>query len=197
MPTLICGSAAAAVGVGYGLKKLETEQLPQAAALSATFFVATLVHIPMPPASVHLLLPGLMGLVLGWGAFPALAIGLLLQYLFFGHGGITTLGVNTINMGVPALVVYFLFGRLANRCRKQHVFVCGFAAGVLGVTLGCLMFSLTLWSSDQGLLKLAGATLAYHLPIALIEGLITGTALGFLRQVRPDILSAPVPAVEG
>ena len=40
-----------------------------------------------------LVLNGLMGLMLGWAALPAVFTALLLQAVFFGHGGYTTLGV--------------------------------------------------------------------------------------------------------
>jgi cobalt/nickel transport system permease protein len=43
--------------------------------LSATFFVASLIHVPVGPSSVHLIMSGLAGLVLGWTAFPALFVG--------------------------------------------------------------------------------------------------------------------------
>ena len=61
--------------------------------------MASSIYIPIPPASVHLILNGLLGVVLGYFAFPAILIGLLFQALVIGHGGLTTLGVNAAMMG--------------------------------------------------------------------------------------------------
>ncbi|MDS4073704.1 MAG: energy-coupling factor ABC transporter permease, partial [Defluviicoccus sp.] len=90
-PVLIGAAAATAVGVAIALKRLDSERIPQTAVLTAVFFVASLVHIPIGPTSVHPLLSGLMGLVLGWAAVPAVLVGLVLQAAFFGFGGITVL----------------------------------------------------------------------------------------------------------
>ena len=63
------GAAVAAAGTAIGLRKLDYEQMPRAAMLSATFFVASLIHLPIGFTSVHLVLNGLVGLILGWAAF--------------------------------------------------------------------------------------------------------------------------------
>ena len=98
--------------------------------LSAVFFVASLVHIPIGPTSVHPLLNGLMGIVLGWAAVPAILVALLLQAVFFGFGGITVLGVNVVNMAVPALVVAALIAPAIRRTgRPRMLFALGVAGG--------------------------------------------------------------------
>ena len=77
------------------LKKLRNEDIPKVGVLSAGFFVAGLIHVPIGFASVHLVLNGLVGIILGWLSFPAIFVGLLLQSIMFQYGGITALGVNT------------------------------------------------------------------------------------------------------
>src|SRR5512134_805693 len=108
-PVLIGGAAVAAIGVGVGLRSIEPERMPQVGLMSAAFFVASLIHVPLGPSSVHLLLNGLAGIVLGWAVFPAILIALLLQAVFFGYGGLTVLGVNVAVMAVPALVCSYAF----------------------------------------------------------------------------------------
>ncbi len=83
--------------------------IPKAALLTAAFFVASLIHIPIPPASVHLVLNGLLGALLGVFAFPAILIGLFLQAVMFGQSGLTTLGVNGVILGLPALAAAGVF----------------------------------------------------------------------------------------
>ena len=95
-PVLISGGALAAVGTAIGLRKLDYDHIAKAGMLSAAFFVASLVHVPIGPANAHLVLNGLVGLLLGWAAFPAILVALVLQAVLFQFGGITVLGVNTI-----------------------------------------------------------------------------------------------------
>ena len=91
-PVLMSSAALAAVGTGIGLKKLDYDQIAKAGMLSAAFFVASLIHVPIGPSNAHLILNGLMGILLGWAAFPAILVALVLHGVFFQFGGITTLG---------------------------------------------------------------------------------------------------------
>ena len=84
-------------------------QVPKASLLTAAFFVASWIHIPTPLATVHFVLNGLLGVLLGWLAFPAILIGLLFQTVMFQHGGLSTLGVNALIMGIPALLAHGVF----------------------------------------------------------------------------------------
>ena len=64
--------------------------IPRIALMTAAFFVASLIHVPIGPTSVHLLLNGLVGVLLGWRSALAIAVGLLLHGL---PGGETDHGV--------------------------------------------------------------------------------------------------------
>ncbi len=105
-PVLVTGAALAATGISVGLKKMDYEKIPQVAVLSAAFFVASLIHVPMGPSSVHLILNGINGLLLGWLCFPSILVALALQAILFQFGGITVLGVNTRTMARPAVIGY-------------------------------------------------------------------------------------------
>ena len=109
-PVLITGAVVAAGAVAYGLKKLDPRQVMMAAILGAAFFVASLIHIPVGPSSVHLLLNGLLGVLLGWSAVPVIFVGLLLQAILYGFGGLTVLGVNTATMGLGEFCWCVIFG---------------------------------------------------------------------------------------
>ncbi|NEP84673.1 MAG: cobalt transporter CbiM, partial [Okeania sp. SIO3B3] len=108
------GYAVTTAATWYAMKQINKSEnpradVPKAALLTAAFFVASWIHIPVPPTSVHLLLSGLLGVVLGWYAFPAILIGLFFQAVMFQHGGLTSLGVNAAMLGIPALMGHFLF----------------------------------------------------------------------------------------
>ena len=49
-PVLISGIALAAAGTAIGLKILDYDRIPRAAILSASFFVASLIHVPIGPS---------------------------------------------------------------------------------------------------------------------------------------------------
>src|SRR5437868_12150512 len=98
------GFAVAALLVAVGLWRLAETEIPRLALFTAAFFVASLIHLRVGPTSVHLLLNGLVGVVLGWRSGLAVAVGLLLQATLIGHGGFTALGVNTCVMTLPALL---------------------------------------------------------------------------------------------
>ena len=106
---LLAGTVAAAAGTMLGLRRLDEDQIPKAAVLGSAFFVASAIQVPIGPSSVHLVLSGLMGLVLGWAVFPTVLVGLTLQAVFFGIAGPTVLGINTLVMALPGVVCYYLF----------------------------------------------------------------------------------------
>jgi cobalt/nickel transport system permease protein len=186
-PVLISGIALAAAGTAVGLKKLDYDRIPQAGILSAAFFVASLVHVPIGPSSVHLVLNGIVGLLLGWGAFPAILVALTLQAVFFQYGGITTLGVNTVIMAVPALVCYLCFGWLMQR-RSSVALSGAFACGFFSVFLGALLAGASLLFTNADFLEASGMLVAAHVPVMIIEGIITAFCVAFLRKVQPNML---------
>jgi cobalt/nickel transport system permease protein len=143
-PVLVAGAAITVVGCAVGLKKMDYDRIPQVAILSSTFFVASLVHVPIGPSSVHLLLNGITGLLLGWAAFPAILVALTLQSILFQFGGITALGVNTVNVVVPALVCFYMFNYAV---RRENTFISlgsAFACGFLAVFLTSIMVGVSL-----------------------------------------------------
>ena len=167
-PVLLGGAALAAGGVALGLRKLDYERVPQVAVLSSVFFVSSLIHAPVGPASMHLVLNGLTGVILGWAAFPAILVALFLQAVLFGYGGLTALGVNTLNMALPAVVCYYLFRRPVRRAvSKPAVFGIGAATGMVAIVLSTLMTGLALLASGEALkgpaVVMAGALLLTEL----------------------------------
>ena len=186
-PVLISGVALAAAGTAIGLKKLDFERIPRAAILSAAFFVASLIHVPVGPSSVHLILNGIVGLILGWGAFPVILVALVLQAVFFQFGGITTLGVNTIIMAAPAVFCYYLFGGLVRK-RPGIALPAAFACGALSVFLGGILVGVALIFTEENFLKVSYLVVAAHVPVMIIEGLITAFCVAFLRKVQPEML---------
>ncbi|MFH2124247.1 MAG: cobalt transporter CbiM [Pseudomonadota bacterium] len=186
-PVLLGGGALTILGTAVGFRKLHYERIMTVALLASTFFVASLIHIPIGPGSVHLLLGGLMGLILGWAAFPAILVALLLQALFFQYGGLLVLGVNTFNMAAPAVLCGLVLKPWLHKGKTRQL-TAGFLAGFCSIMFSALLTAGALWFSDKGLSHAAAILLASHLPVMLIEGCITLFIIGFLARVQPEIL---------
>ncbi|MHB9075371.1 MAG: cobalt transporter CbiM [Desulfobaccales bacterium] len=187
-PAVLAGGAGlAVVGCAIGLKKLDYEAIPRVAILSAAFFVASLIHVPVGPVGAHLVLNGLMGLLLGWMAFPAILIALFLQALLFQFGGLTVLGVNTVTMAAPAVICFFVF-RSFLRGQGGIATAAAFACGALAILLSGLLVAAALITTGQAFLKVAELVLLAHIPIMIIEGIITLFIFQFLKKVRPEML---------
>ena len=148
--------------------------LPKVAVLAASFFVAALVHIPLGPTSVHLLLPGLVGALLGPSAFLAVTLGLVLQSLLFQFGGLTALGGNALLMGLPALAWGLLFQLGKGKSLRRQMLVGGLCGG-LGIAGSALILAVLLAASGEDFLGVAKLALAAHLPVAVIEALAAAT----------------------
>jgi cobalt/nickel transport system permease protein len=181
------GVALTAVGVGIGLRKADYSRLTTAAVLSSTFFVASLVHVPLGPGSVHLVLNGLLGLFLGWLAFPALLVALLLQAILFRYGGIAVLGVNVFNMAFPAVVCYYAFRPLLGRSNRLRT-IGAFCCGALSVAGAALCTALALCLTDEGFWTSAVILLAAHIPVMMVEGVVAVLIAAFIAKARPELL---------
>lgn len=189
-PVLIGGAVATAGGIALGLRALPLERIPAAGVISAAFFVAALIHVPVGPSSVHLMLNGLAGLILGWAAFPALFVGLVLQTVFFGFGGLTVLGVNALDIALPAVLVGILFGRLVAHAPPLWAAIWGGIGGALSIALTTLMVASALALSGREFLAAAHLVLVAHLPLMVVEGVLTGFAVMLARKVKPDLFTA-------
>jgi cobalt/nickel transport system permease protein len=187
---LAAGGALTLAGTAWGLVKLEYEKVPKAAVLASAFFVVGLIHFPFLGTSAHLLLNGLVGLVLGPAAFPVFLISLLMQALLFMHGGFVTIGVNVVNIALPAVLIYFLFHRLLikNEGRAVVVYLIGFIAGALSFGLSAALTSLTLYFSNPEKLSATAKIFAVsHIGLVVFEGIVTGSIVSFLIKVKPEI----------
>ncbi len=186
-PVLGTGMALAVAGTAIGLKTLKEDKIPQAAILSAAFFVASLIHVPIGPSSTHLILNGILGLMLGWAAFPCILIALLLQGVLFQFGGITTLGVNTVNVALPAVLCYYVFARFIHR-QGAAAFIAAFTCGFLSVFLTAILVGVSLMFTQESFLEVSVAVVVAHIPVMIIEGFVTGFCVSFLKKVQPELL---------
>lgn len=187
-PVLAGGAALTLVGTAIGLRRLDYDRIPHVAMLSAAFFVASLVHVPIGPSSVHLILNGLVGILLGWTAFPAIIVGLFLQALLFQYGGLTTLGVNGVIMAFPAVVCFYAFRSGVRSERLTVSVLASFLSGFVAVLVGGLLVALSLVFTGEHFTAVAKLVVVAHMPVMIVEGLITAFCVRFFKRVKPEIL---------
>ena len=178
----VTGYIITAIILFFTLRKMKADDIPRISIVTSAFFVASLIHVPIGPTSVHLILNGLMGILLGIYSYPAIFIGLLLQALLFQHGGITTLGINTIDMGIPALIAYYLF-----RIRKNPI-MAGISCGI-AVFLAVLLTSVVLILSGAEYYEVAILLFTAHIPVALIEAIVSAFVVATLLKVKREVIA--------
>jgi cobalt/nickel transport system permease protein len=173
--------------------RVREEEVPRIGVLTAAFFVGSSIHIKLVllPTSVHLILNGLVGVVLGRRAPIAVTIGLLLQYLLVAHGGQTTLGINGAIVGIPAVLAgwsYPLLRRIGVGPFTRG-FILGSAAAAGAVVLN---FVVLLFGGKENWSTLAKLVLVAHIPVVLIEGLMLAVIVRYLEKVKPEMLGSEV-----
>jgi cobalt/nickel transport system permease protein len=182
------GLALTAGALWVSVRRFDERLVPQIAVMTSLFFVAASIPLPLGFTSVHLLLVGLMGIVLGWLSIPALLVALFLQFVLLGTvGGITTLGVNTLTMGAGALVSRWVFQAL-RRGGKTVVCPQAFVASLVGVTCSGVAFMGVMATAGKDIESVARWVFLAHLPVMVLDGLVTQAAVSFLARVKPEMI---------
>jgi ABC-type Co2+ transport system permease subunit len=182
------GLAAAGAAVVLASRRLDEKRIPEVAVLTAVFFVAALVHVPVPPTSIHLSLAGLLGIVLGWLSLPAVFVALLLQRVFLGHGGLSTLGVNTLTMGAGCIASWLVFLSLERHLFARRAPAAAFIASAVGSVASAAVFVLAMALGGEGLLQVALLCLVPSLLLAVVEGAVTASTVAFLLRAKPELV---------
>ena len=167
------------------------------AGATSLLFAGTLLPLPVPVvgATSHICLTPVLALVVGvrrivWPTFFVL----LLQAVFFAHGGLTTLGVNILTLGLLGpLTTVGLWALL----RQLGV------DGAFRLALACGVGSLSVYVADAAVLAVAlsdvtvpaatfGAVLLgfapVQIPLAVLEAVASVGIVRLLAIRRPDLL---------
>lgn len=192
MPVLAGGFALAGGLFAWSSYKIKDEEIPRVALFTAAFFVASLVHLRMPVGSVHLMFNGLIGIVLGRRAFMAFPVGLALQAALLSHGGFTVLGVNVCLFGIPAMICWQEYELLCRWRPQWRAIFGGLLGGFTVLLTGAFWVVLLMWTGEEFRVLAELAFLA-HLPIAIIEGVVTGFVISYLYRVQPNLVSRQEP----
>lgn len=171
----------------YLLYKIKPNDIVRTACMSAVFFVGSFVHFPLGPSSLHLVLGGIVGAFSGRFAFLSILVALLFQGVFFGFGGLSTLGVNALIIGLPAIFgAYFV--RLGNQNNALQAKLFYFLAGFVPVAISSILLSVVLLLNGDEFRAIASLVLLTNSALCVIEGLICALLLSVIAKTYPEFL---------
>ncbi len=180
----ICSAVGAVSLTALGLRGISDRLVPRLAVLTALFFAIGTVHVRVGPGSVHLLCTGILAVVVGWRAIVPVAIGVLMHALLLQHGGLTTIGVNILVLGVPAMVMGAASQYLSEKIPTKLTWCLGVGATVGAYLLSMLLFLLVISFVDQRLTEPIGIWAAMHVPVMLFELVVAGATVAYLAKVQ-------------
>ena len=182
------GWAIALPALAISVRRLRTDQVGTYGVVSAAFFAGSTIHVPVGPFSMHLVLSGIAGLLLGWGALTIVTVGLLLQALLIGFGGLTVLGVNISIMALPGAIMGMI-GRhwIKQVSPKKRPWIGSLISGGT-ILISAILLYVTLSTTNTALMPLAKLVFLGHIPTAIVEGVISFWLVHFLQKVKPSLL---------
>jgi cobalt/nickel transport system permease protein len=188
-----------AFAVRWAKNEMNEEKLPLVAVLAAGIFAIQSFNLPISMGtSGHLVGGALAAIILGspFAAVFILTMVLIVQGVFFGDGGLTTMGANIINMGVIGGFVGF-YSYQGLKAATKSMPIAAFVAAWLACFIPALGAAVELFLAgtfplEAGLIAMG----TYHTAIGIIEGFITVAAIYLIMNVRPDLVDSGVKAVK-
>jgi cobalt/nickel transport system permease protein len=204
------------VGAGFGWygalrrirRTLTTRMIPLISVFAAFSFVLMMFNLPLPGGTTgHALGVTIATIVIGpAGSIMAISIALAIQALFFGDGGITTLGANCFNMAiVGSLVAYATYRLIANnaaitsRRRLIAAAIAGYLATNAAAFFAAVEFGIQplLFRDARGVPLYAPYALSVAIPAMMIghlaiagvaEAAISAGLVAYLQVADPGLL---------
>lgn len=174
----------------WARNNLDEKRVPLMAVLAAGIFAIMSMNMPIPfGTSGHMVGGTLIALVFlaPEACVIVFFVVLLLQALLFGDGGVTTLGLNVLNMGIiGGCVGLYTFKGLKDVIGKYPSIAIGAWLATLIAALACAV-EMTI----AGTFPLVPGLIAmgtYHAFIGIIEAVLTEIVIYALEKFRPDLL---------
>jgi len=191
--------AAAFVAVGAfqisGKRKINPAYMSAVGLMGAAVFVISVWHIPVPVTGScsHPVGTPMAAMIIG--PFPTVVIGAIALFFqtFIGHGGITTIGANTVSMAIAGTFTgYFSF--LGLRKAGASLWLSAGIGGLVGdlVTYVVAAFEMAISIHPGNLYTWWGIfTIGYlptQIPLAILEFGFTAGAIQYISTHRPELL---------
>jgi cobalt/nickel transport system permease protein len=206
--TLYGGAAVGWYGALRRIKRtLTTRMVPLISVFAAFAFVLMMFNLPLPGGTTgHALGVTIAAVVLGpSGAILAISIAIAIQALFFGDGGVTTLGANCFNMAMVGSMVAFATYRLiaagaaiTSRRRLLAAAIAGYLATNAAAFITAVEFGIQpmLFRDAHGVPLYAPYALRVAIPAMMIGHLaIAGVAEAVVAAGLVAYLQAADPAL--
>jgi cobalt/nickel transport system permease protein len=194
-------------------RMLNTRMIPLLAVFAAFAFVIMMFNLPLPGGTTgHAVGMGVASIVLGpWASMIAISVALVIQAVFFGDGGITTIGANCFNMAIAgSLVAYAVYRGLARRAsigsrrRMLAAGIAGYAAINIAALCTAIEFGIQplLFHDASGAPLYAPYGLSISIPAMMLghlsfaglaELVISSGLVAWLQKVDPSLLRLTAP----
>lgn len=195
-------------------RALQTGTIPLISLLSAFCFVVMMFNLPLPGGTTgHALGVAVAAIVLGpWNSILAVSVALFIQAVFFGDGGITSLGANCFNMAVVgSLVAYLVYRAISGKAAPgaRRLVVAGAIAGYAAINAAAFLAAIEFGIQPVLFHDATGAPLyaPYRLGIAIpammlghltfaggAEAVLSAGLVAFIQRTSPELLASPSAA---
>jgi len=192
--------AASGVTLAVSARKIaqdpDDRKVPLMGVMGAFVFAAQMINftIPATGSSGHLGGGMLLAILLGpYRAFITIASVLVVQALLFADGGLLALGTNIWNLGFyPCFIGILIYKVIAgSKPSPARISAAAMVSALIALEMGAFSVAVETVLSGRSELpfgRFAAVMLGIHLPIGLVEGLVTVTVVNFIRRLRPEIL---------
>jgi len=199
--TLTVAAGALALVCRKASRIITSDKFALMGVLGAFVFAAQMVNFQlpaMPGTSGHMIGAVLLAIILGPHAgVIVISSVVIIQCLIFQDGGLLALGCNIINMAiVPSYLGYFIYKMVAGSASPGRLYIASVVACVVAIEFGAVLVPIE--AALSGVLTVPFFTflitmLGVHLLVGLVEGVITVAVLGYLQQVRPEVVVDSLP----
>ncbi len=167
-------------------KNHNEKNLPIVALFAAAILIIQLVEIPLPvPACVHISLITVMALYDLESSALVYTIVTIAQ-AFLGEGGISTLGMNLLNLAIIApITAYYLYKFVQKYDKMLALFISGFGTiTILGILVSIEYAIAGTYPITFGLTVIT----PIEMLVGVIEGLVTVFVMKALKTVKPELV---------
>lgn len=183
-------------------EELGMKKMSSIAVYSAFSFIIMMFNIPLPGGtSGHAVGSALTALIMGpWVSVISTSIALIIQAIFFGDGGIISLGANIFNMAIlMPFTAYYTDRILKNFVKKDkfNAFISGYVSLNLAALFTAIEFGVQplLFKDSLGLplycpyplsISIPAMMIPHLLVVGIVEGIFTMGVLSFLLKTAPN-----------
>jgi cobalt/nickel transport system permease protein len=170
-------------------RKNHTEKnIPIIALLAAAILIVQLIEIPLPvPACVHISLITVMALY-DLEASALVYTVVTIAQAFLGEGGISTLGINLLNLAIIApFIAYYTYQYLQSHDKTLALFLSGFLTITL---LGIIVSIEYAIAGTYPLIFGLSVITPIEMVVGVIEGIVTIFVMNALKKVKPELVPA-------